>query len=156
MRIEGKLHWLHVAGTEKATYYMPHGNRGGQAIEAIGILPSFHGRAVHDGWSSYFNYGCEHALCNAHHLRELTFVYEQDGQPWARRMIEFLLEVKERKKKRGRKKKSKAANLLDRLQQHEKAVLAFMYDFSVPFNNNSNDCSETSSAGIARKAAPRL
>jgi transposase len=175
MRIEGKLHWLHVAGTEEATYYMPHGKRGSQAIDAIGILPRFKGIAVHDGWSSYFNYGCDHALCNAHHLRELTFVHEQDGQPWAKQMIEFLLEVKEKKekskgqrfsvrriqeferryreivamgmaanpppveagkKKRGRKKKSKAANLLDRLRQHEKAVLAFMYDFSVPFHNN--------------------
>jgi transposase len=175
MRIEGKLHWLHVAGTEEATYYVPHGKRGSQAIDAIGILPSFEGIAVHDGWNSYFNYGCDHALCNAHHLRELTFVYEQEGQPWAKQMIEFLLEVKEKKekskgqrfsvrriqeferryrdivamgmaanpppaeegkKKRGRKKKSKAANLLDRLRQHEKAVLAFMYAFSVPFHNN--------------------
>ena len=99
MRIEGKLHWLHVAGTEEATYYMPHGKRGSQAIDAIGILPSFEGIAVHDGWSSYFNYGCDHALCNAHHLRELTFVYEQEGQPWAKQMIEFLLEVKEKKEK---------------------------------------------------------
>jgi transposase len=175
MRIEGKLHWLHVAGTEEATYYMPHGKRGSQAIDAIGILPSFEGIAVHDGWSSYFNYGCDHALCNAHHLRELIFVHEQDEQSWAKQMIEFLLEVKEKKekskgqqfsvrriqeferryreivamgmaanpppaeegkKKRGRKKKSKAANLLGRLRQHEKAVLAFMYDFSVPFHNN--------------------
>jgi transposase len=178
MRIEGKLHWLHVAGTEEATYYMPHGKRGSQAIDAIGILPRFKGIAVHDGWSSYFNYGCDHALCNAHHLRELTFVHEQEGQSWAKQMIEFLLEVKEKKekstgqrfsakriqeferryrdivamgmaanpppveagkKKRGRKKKSKAANLLDRLRQHEKAVLAFMYDFSVPFNNNAGE-----------------
>ena len=99
MRIEGKLHWLHVAGTEEATYYMPHGKRGSQAIDAIGILPHFEGIAVHDGWSSYFNYGCDHALCNAHHLRELTFVYEQEGQPWAKQMIEFLLEVKEKKEK---------------------------------------------------------
>jgi hypothetical protein len=59
MRIEGKLHWLHVAVTYEATYYMAHGKRGSQAIDAIGILPRFEGIAVHDGWSSYFNYGCE-------------------------------------------------------------------------------------------------
>ena len=38
-----------------------------------------------------FKYKCYHSLCNAHHLRELTFASEEDGQKWAEKMKLFLI-----------------------------------------------------------------
>lgn len=139
---------------------------------------------MHDHWQPYFAFdNCQHALCNAHHLRELQFVIDQYEQPWAQEMSRLLLDIKaevdraslewtslplerlayfERRydeliaqgletnpppadpppKKRGRKKQSPPKNLLDRLQQYKPqvydpgGVLAFMYDFRIPFDNN--------------------
>lgn len=54
MRIEGKLHWLHIAGTNGLTYYMPHQKRGNAATDAIGILPNYQGRAMHDKLEELF------------------------------------------------------------------------------------------------------
>src|SRR2546430_10825099 len=54
--------------------------------DLAGILPHFGGTAVHDGWASYQYYPCRHALCNAHHLRELTAIHEADKQEWAASM----------------------------------------------------------------------
>ena len=95
MSIGGTLHWLHVASTALLTHYAVHAKRGREAFADIAILPDFAGVAVHDHWQSYFGYECEHGLCNAHHLRELTFVEEQYDQGWAAALKELLLTVKD-------------------------------------------------------------
>src|SRR5215813_4640617 len=86
--------WTHVTSTPHLTHYAVHHQRGAGALEAIGILPRFRGVSVHDGWTSYRHYRrCRHALCNAHHLRELTFVEEELHQPWAGQLKALLREM---------------------------------------------------------------
>ena len=81
LRVNGKLWWLHVASTTDLTYYFLHAKRGRRAIGEMDVLPNFAGISVHDGWASYFGYDCAHSLCNAHHLRELRFIFESYKQP---------------------------------------------------------------------------
>ena len=44
---------------------------------------------VHDGGLA----GADHALCNAHHLRELKALIAFDHEPWAERMRDLLLDA---------------------------------------------------------------
>ena len=181
MRIEGTRKWCHVVSTENLTYYAAHSSRGSKANEDMGILPVYSGTAMHDGWSAYLKFNSKHALCNAHHIRDLLFVHDVDKQNWANDLIDLLIEIKttvdRRKqihckldlaeikdfeerydhiierakfenppliasnplgliKKRGKKKKTKPQNLLERLEKYRRLALAFMHDFEVPFDNN--------------------
>jgi len=94
IRSQGELKWLHTASTEKLAYLQMNKRRGKVAMNEIGILNDFKGIAVHDCLASYWNYNCDHSLCNAHLLRELTFISETTNQSWAKKMIELLLEIK--------------------------------------------------------------
>jgi transposase len=75
MRCAKKLHWIHVTSSETATFFGMHAKRGQEAIDEFNILPQFQGVACHDHWFPYFAYTqVKHSLCNAHHLRELTYI----------------------------------------------------------------------------------
>jgi len=95
-KIDKKTYWLHVASTEKLTYYDVHTKRGIEAIDAIGLLSDYKGTLIHDHLKAYFKYGKSHSLCNAHHLRELTFIQERYQCKWAKDMETFLLTTKKR------------------------------------------------------------
>lgn len=178
INVNGKRIWLHTACNEKWTHFFPHTKRGSEAMDAIGILPKFKGVLCHDHWKAYYTYSCQHALCNAHHLRELEWSATEDKQRWAATMKEFLSKLNDavttaggkltskqcafyRKKyneilgvaqkecpapemprkqgQRGRIKKSKSRNLLERLLSYQGDVLRFMYNAHVPFTNNQGE-----------------
>lgn len=95
VRRAGRLAWAHVTSTARLTHYAIHAKRGREATDAIGILPAFCGVSMHDGWGSYAVYtACRHALCNVHHLRELTFLEEEYHQAWAKELKGLLREMK--------------------------------------------------------------
>ena len=177
VNVEGKLRWLHTASSEYWTLFSVHEKRGREAMDEIGVLPAFTGTLVHDHWKPYYLYPCVHALCNAHHLRELTYAHEAEGQAWALKMKTLLLKVnaaveaaggcldapvasvwrrryrrllkkaeeecpppdKPPSGKRGRLKRSKSRNLLERLRDYEADVLRFMDNSAVPFTNNQGE-----------------
>ncbi|HEX9412552.1 MAG TPA: IS66 family transposase [Ktedonobacterales bacterium] len=96
VRRAGTLAWAHVASTARLTHCAIHAKRGREATDALGILPAYQGVSVHDGWKPYRTYtDCRHALCNIHHLRELTFLEEQYEQEWAKELKGLLLAMKE-------------------------------------------------------------
>jgi transposase len=97
LRRSGKTEWLHVATTQTHVHYSVHEKRGYLAMDAAGILPNFKGIAIHDHWKSYWKYtDCEHALCNAHHLRELRYCEQLTGESWAINLRKLLVEGKEK------------------------------------------------------------
>jgi transposase len=177
LRVDASLHWVHSASTSLLTLYHLDKRRGTIAMDAMGVLEHLSGVLVHDGWAPYRKYtAVDHALCNAHHLRELDGVAEVEGQGWATDMVALLADTWHRvldrrgagatsfsatelasirtaydaiiaashvanppvapTGKRGRPKKTKAANLLYRLDTYADDVLRFTTDFRVSFDNN--------------------
>src|SRR3954468_3230110 len=83
-RIGGKTQWLHIASTVLLTFYRISPKRGSLLANVVGIV-------VHDHWKPYYTLeGVLHALCNAHHLRELKALVEIEKEDWARRMQRLL------------------------------------------------------------------
>jgi transposase len=54
---------------------------------------------VSDHWKSYKNFTnfLLHTFCNAHHLRELQWVIENEKKTWAEKMKQVLLKAKKLK-----------------------------------------------------------
>lgn len=99
LRVNKKLHWVHGASNESFTYLSVEEKRGTIGMDSSGVLANFSGVAIHDFWKSYFKYiNVSHAMCNAHLIRELTGIAENNpAQSWAPEAIELLLQMKKAK-----------------------------------------------------------
>jgi transposase len=166
IRVNGKLHWLHVISSNNQTHYRTTPNRGH-------LLQNITGVVVHDYWKPYFNLAkVTHALCNAHILRELKSLVEIEKEPWASDMqtllkglchiakqpnappdmVEQAVKIYDgivaqglsyhqampplNPKRKALGKKRLGHNLLLRLANHKNDVLRFLVVPEIPFTNN--------------------
>lgn len=84
VRVAAKLHWVHVVSNTEWTYYRIAEKRGALPHELTGIV-------VHDHFKPYYTLkNVTHALCGAHHLRELKGLEEIEKEPWAKSMSRLL------------------------------------------------------------------
>jgi transposase len=91
IRVDGQTKWLHVFSTLSYTYYYWSKHRGQKAHQTDGLLPGYEGILMHDAYRSYFVHAYQHALCNAHLLRELQAIYEaEQNQRWPLHMMRLL------------------------------------------------------------------
>ena len=93
INIGGKNHWLHCLSNSKVALFHVDEKRGREAMLRMKILEKFSGKLVHVHWKPFYGFDLTHCLCNAHHLRELTWAHEVDGQKWAEKLIKLLLQM---------------------------------------------------------------
>lgn len=157
LRIKGKTCWLHVISNANQTHYRVSEKRGN-------LLDGVENIVVHDHFKPYFKLkNVSHALCNAHHLRELKALEEIEKEPWAFRMSAFLRLFNRMEKpclkkaekfydnivlegliyhekqpplSKRKNKRRVGHNLLLRLINFKEEVLCFLKNPLVPFTNN--------------------
>lgn len=82
-KVNGERAWFHVVCSAQLALYTHSPYRGIEGLKVANILPTYTGVLVHDAWSTYMGLPSEHALCNAHLLRDLRKMHEHHGQSWA-------------------------------------------------------------------------
>lgn len=163
IRLNARNSWMHVTGNRTISFFAHHLNRGKKAMDDIGLLEHYNGTLVHDRFSSYFSYNCEHSLCNAHILRELIYVEEAFDAPWAKIIRKLLVKAKRDKERNPNLKASYYSKIFEQyvnsirpvikgynrkfkktdeqrlafgLEKHKYLFLKFIKQPHVPFDNN--------------------
>jgi transposase len=117
-RIGGDTKWLHIAGTLRLVFYRISSRRGDLLAGVSGII-------VHDHWKPYYTMpDVLHALCNAHHLRELQALVEIEHEGWAGRMQTLLRRACHVMNLARRMKVAAPARLIDLIIRRYDAIVA--------------------------------
>ena len=110
------LHWMHVYSTKTKTLLQGHNKRGKQAMDHIGILDKAQGTVIHDRFCSYNSYNqLAHGLCNAHLIRELKSIEENQQLKWSTDIKKLLLRAKDFKDN-NQLSKARAKRLQDKYE----------------------------------------
>ena len=122
-RVGGQTRWLHVACTTLLSLYRASSKRGDMLQGVTGCI-------VHDHWKPYFTlHGVSHALCNAHHLRELQALRDLEKEGWAGQM-QCLLRRAQRVAQAGRNKGVPiAASLIKRIERRYDTIITAALGF---------------------------
>ena len=163
LRFNGNNSWMHVISNKAIGFFAHHLKRGKQAMNEIGLLDIYKGTLVHDRFSGYFSHQCEHSLCNAHILRDLTYAEECFGAQWAKQIKALPIRAKKHKDKDPnikssyysrvykqyvnpirpvikscdkKFKKTDEQRLAFALEKHKYLFLKFLKQPNVPFDNN--------------------
>jgi transposase len=117
-RVGGRTRWLHIASTGLLTFYRISGSRG-SVPEHVG------GTIVHDHWKPYYTMtGVLHALCNAHHLRELKALIDIEKEDWAGKMQVLLRRACHATNLARERGVELTARLIARIQRRYDAIVA--------------------------------
>lgn len=127
-RIGGKTRWLHSTSTAVFTLYRIGEKRGDvPRTMADGVI-------VHDHFKPYYTLrGPLHALCNAHHLRELQALIEIEKEAWASVMHDLLRAAN----KQVRQAKAGGAVALAQADKHR---VAAAYDTALVMGFALHEC----------------
>ena len=84
-----------------ADLYGVHPKRGTEAMDALGIVGACRQWVMHDHWKPYFAYAWQCQQCpvqRASLAGNSKFLWEEDGQVWAREMSALLLSFHRRRR----------------------------------------------------------
>ena len=97
ININGKNHQLHNYSDNKYTLQYIHESKSKYAMEELGFLSNYIGTLIHDHNKVQYNFGTNHAECNAHILRYLRAVEDFTKHIWSIDMAKLLKEILHKK-----------------------------------------------------------